>query len=494
MPVSDVTVTDRQGGGPEPSGWQAPSRPPRRRSRLLVALVVTPLIGLGAGAVVLTRPGSPAGRVTTSTVASAPMAAQAGSNADLSSPVLTDFVSLPGGTAQEAPDAAGSFAEANLSSTSRQVTAKDVTTTLARRTAALRTKNEKAFLATFDPAKSSLVATQRTLFRNLVQLPLVGPVYRASSIGGSATTKRSYVSLLHQFRGADVEAAELSKVETWIRRNGVVVTTAVSPIAGHSATRYAPLDQVPLVVRNGALVTVVATDEGDLDTVGEPAEKAAAAVRAVWGTRPGPTRFIVFAGHDGRSLATWFGAKDSPGAAIAVAMPQVAMNHQTKFAGSRVVVDLSQTTEDVLYPVLRHEFTHAIDIRAQAVPRGNAVQSFPTWVEEGLAGWVEELHLPLEETNRVRELRILRKYWNHALPPAARSAFYASDERGNYNYAVAALVYRYIQARYGTAKAISFYTYQAGGNSTAAWKQLGTTQAAFTKDWGAWVDGILAEG
>jgi hypothetical protein len=476
-------VTPRADGLEPPSdGVSLPRRSGNGRWKWVVAAVLTPCLGLGVGGALWSSSSATDG-LAVSRAAAVPVGQRITSE-DTVQPVFTD---LSGQGAADQGDADPlSYAAVNSARSSSQVTVRDVNSALARRTAALRKRNEKAFLATFDPAQPKLIATQRVLFRNLVKLPLVSPTYRAYRASGYSSTSVAHVALLHQVRGVDAEPVELSKIEKWVRRKGVVVTTSVSPVAGQSPTRYAPLDQKPLEVKNGPLVTVVGSSKGDLDKVSEKAEKAASAVRALWGRRPAPTRFIVFVSHDRTALHTWFGAIGTPGEAIGVAMPQVGIKHVNKLAGSRVVIDLSSASGDELYRILRHEFVHAIDVRAQTIVRRTV--PCPLWVEEGLATWGEEQDLPLKEAARVRELRQLRRYWNGALPPASRSAFYASGERGHYNYDTAFIVFRYIEKRWGKEKVIAFYSAMATGNTKGAWKVLGTNQAAFTKGWKAWAD------
>ena len=474
--------------------WTSP-RPTRRRAarrRRLVALVLGPalLLGAAASAVLVTRPsgdGTPALQARERAGAGVVLR----SAGDVSTAAADEAPPLAELSPADLPPAAPpAFAKAKAKP-STTVTPKDVHAALALRTAALRRHDEKAFLATFDPARPALVATERTLFRNLVKLPLVGPAYLETGVTGSATSRRAFVSLLHTYRGVDSESAELTKVETFVRRKGIVVTTAIGALRGQPATRYAPLDQVQLTVRDGALATVVATPDVDnLDEISRTAEDAASAVRAVWGSRPGPTRFVVFATHDQKAVGTWFGAGSAPFQAAGATMLQVAIRHPSRYTGARVIIDVTQAKGEALYRVLRHEFTHAVDARAQTVPKG-AVQNFPTWAEEGMAAWVEDLDVPVGESTYVKALRTLRTYWNHKLPPDARTSFYVDGDRGAYNYSLAATVYRYIGTKWGTSKAVGFYTAFASHGASAAFSSLGTDRAGFVAGWSAWVDGQL---
>ena len=497
-----TTLRTHADEAPEPGPpMRRPRRPRPSGRRRLVALVLGPTLLLGAvtSAVVVSRSSGDAARPAAVVAARGPAAAAGKvtvrrSPSDVSTATAEEQPPFAELASDDAPPvAAPAFAPATTkpkAKPSTTVSPKDVHAALALRTAALRKHDEKGFLGTFDPARPALVATERILFRNLVQLPLVGPGYLESGVTGSATSRKAYVSLLHAYRGVDSEAAELTKVETFVRRKGVVVTTAVAALRGQPATRLAPLDQVALTVHDGPQVTVVATPDVDnLDEVSRTAEDAASAVHEVWGSRPGPSRFVVFATHSQKAVGTWFGSGGAPFQAAGATMLQIAIRHPGRYAGARVIVDLTQSKGDQLYRVLRHEFTHAVDVRAQTVPKGRAVQNFPTWVEEGMAAWVEELDVPVGDSTYVKALRILRdKYWNHQLPPDPRDSFYVDSDLGAYNYCLAASVYRYIEKTWGTGKAIGFYSAFASRGATAAYASLGTDRAKFTAGWSAWVD------
>ncbi|HEY6796744.1 MAG TPA: hypothetical protein VI248_18900 [Kineosporiaceae bacterium] len=490
---------------PAPTGQSdatdQPPPPPRRQPRVrgrLVALALVPALALTAGGAVTLlraghgRQGAP-GRLGS-------RAAHA--FADLPTPVTTDLP--PVSEAAYATDlAAADRANATGPGTdaapgalkATTVSLKDVDATLARRTVALRARNEAAFLATFDASRAALIKTERTLFRNLVKLAPVAPVYHEVPAGGTATTLRTYVGLFYEFKGVDLEPTALGKLETWIRRNGKVVTTEVGSVPGHSTTRYAPLDEVPLTVRTGRLVTVVGAPDAvsDLADIDAAAERAATAVHAVWGPRPGPSRFIVFATHDSRAIGTWFGAGTAPIEAVGATMPELAVLHPERFAGARVILNLSDISSgQELYRVLRHEFTHAIDVRAQVTPVGNPDGYEPAWVEEGFAAWVEELDLPIDGSVYVHDLKALRSMWDRQFPTDSRDAFYTSaGDHVAYNYAVASMVYRYVDRTYGAAKAVAFYSWYAAGHRDAAERVLGVDADTFRNGWADWVESVI---
>jgi hypothetical protein len=493
--MSDTVVESAPRSPGEPAERQAP--PPRRptvRTRLAVLALVPALAAGAGGTVALLRSGASGARTP---------AGHAHVFADLSGPGTTDLppvseaafaTDLAAADRASAADLNAGAAPAALKAAPTTVSAKDVDATLARRTAALRRHNESAFLATFDASKPALIRTERTLYRNLAKLPLVTPVYKEVAAGGTATARITYVGLIYQLKGVDLEPTTLTKLETWVRRGGKAVTTAVSAPKGRTQTRYAPLDQLNLTVRAGKAVTVVAGPDsaGAAAAVDAIAERAAAAVHGVWGSRPGPSRFILFTTRDPKAIGTWFGSGSAPIEAVGATLPERALLHPTRFAGSRVIVNLADVASlEELYRVLRHEFTHAVDVRAQVVPLDETRQSLPAWAEEGFAAWVEELDLPVQDSVYVHDLKALRSSWDRQLPPASREGFYAAGDKATYNYALANLVYRYVAKTYGNAKAVSFYAWYAAGHTDATSRILGVDEDTFRSGWADWVESVL---
>jgi hypothetical protein len=173
-------------------------------------------------------------------------------------------------------------------------------------------------------------------------------------------------------------------------------------------------------------------------------------------------------------------------------MPELAVLHPDRFGGARVILNLADIgSADELYRVLRHEFTHAIDVRAQVTPLGSPDAAEPAWAEEGFAAWVEELDLPIEDSVYVRDLTALRSMWDRQLPPGGRDAFYASGDRVAYHYAIASMVYRYVARTAGQATAIAFYAWYAAGHRDAPERVLGVDADTFRNGWADWVESVI---
>jgi hypothetical protein len=381
--------------------------------------------------------------------------------------------------------------------TPQETFAADVRAALDARTKALRAKDEKAFLAGFDPAQPKLVAAQRLAFRNLVKFPLVTPAYRsdqpwARDTGTTTLDGQSLVTLIEQVRGADARPVGSTRREHWVRRAGRLVVRQSEQTSYLTRAEVSPISQVPLNVINGRLVTVAgSSDVKNLRSVAATAERAAAAVRRMWGPRPGPTRFVLFVTYSAAGMRSWYGGDDG-GGALGITKPLAAADgDRSRYAGARVVIDLKRTPARYLYTTMRHEFTHAQTALVKAVPQ-SAREPYPAWAEEGFAAWSEEADVPLARSQRLQELRYFRRYWKGRLPPDTRDAFYASEPLVFVHYDSAAMVFRYIATRWGSSKAIAVYVHIIGGKPGATKVVLGVDQAAFQRGWAAWVTDQLS--
>jgi hypothetical protein len=390
------------------------------------------------------------------------------------------------------PAAARSWPRGTSAPTAQERFATEVHAALEARTKALRARDERAFLAGFDPAQPKLVAAQRLTFRNLVKLPLITPGYRteepwARDTRPATTEGDAQVTLVEQVRGADLRPVGSTRREHWVRRGGRLVVAESEPTAWSSRSEASPVSMVPLNVINGRLVTIAGTaDVTNLRSVSATAERAAASVRKMWGNRPGPTRFVVFVSHSSAAMRSWFGGDDG-GGALGITKPMTAMDgDRAHYAGARVVVDLRRTPSKYLYTTMRHEFTHAVTTLAKAVPTSGS-EPYPAWAEEGFAAWSEEADVPLAKSQRLQELRYFRRYWHGELPPDTRAAFYTGEPLVFVHYDAAAMVFRYVATRWGATKAIAMYTHIIGGRSGAAREVLGVEPAAFERGWAAWV-------
>jgi len=235
-----------------------------------------------------------------------------------------------------------------------------------------------------------------------------------------------------------------------------------------------------------------------LPAFGAAAERAGADVRRLWGTRPGPGRFVVFVAPDTRSFRSWFSrtprGEALAGDAVGVTHQQYALASPTqapRFGGSRIVIDRSRVQDPAqLTIVLRHEFTHAIDLGVRVQAPAASSPGYPVWVEEGFAAWSEEADVPLARSRRLAGLRAhaRRGYRPTTLPPDDGPAFYAgSTDMTDTNYESAASVFRYVAERWGRPKAIAMYTHLASGTGDAAAAVLGQSWDAFVAGWQAWL-------
>ena len=126
--------------------------------------------------------------------------------------------------------------------------------------------------------------------------------------------------------------------------------------------------------------------------------------------------------------------------------------------------------------VMSHEATH--------VATGAAVSSMPTWLLEGFADFVALDHVDLPVS--VTASQILARV-RKAGPPAhlpGKTEFYPQNQALGASYESAWLACRLLGERYGEGRLIAFYrAADRDGSTTAAFRDLGTSEPAFTRAW-----------
>ncbi|MBB4967726.1 hypothetical protein [Saccharothrix violaceirubra] len=254
---------------------------------------------------------------------------------------------------------------------------------LDRRSRAVLTRDETAFLADLDPhASPAFVDAQRALFRNLSAVPLAQWSYRVDDAAvpdgltadaDSLATPR--VGLEYRLRDVDTVPSVRDMAYVFTRRGGrwyLASDTALERFGRH--TWRGPWDFGPCAVLDGPAGFVLAHPGGEEFAARVSAELPGAvdAVRAVWGPWNGRVAVYVPAGRE--ELNALVGPGFAAGlAGIAVSDPGVA-------SGQRVVLASPLPTAS-LRVLLRHEITHV-------VARGATADGAPMWLLEGFADYV----------------------------------------------------------------------------------------------------------
>jgi hypothetical protein len=126
--------------------------------------------------------------------------------------------------------------------------------------------------------------------------------------------------------------------------------------------------------------------------------------------------------------------------------------------------------------VMSHEATH--------VATGAAVSSMPTWLLEGFADFVALDHVDLPVS--VTASQILARVRKSG-PPAhlpGKTEFDPQNQALGASYESAWLACRLLGERYGESRLIAFYrAADRDGSTTAAFRDLGTSEPAFTRAW-----------
>lgn len=265
-----------------------------------------------------------------------------------------------------------------------------VTDLLDRRAAALRDRDETAFLATVDPADPVFLDHQRDLFHNLAGVPLAEWGYQVDRATESTPSTRPAadelwapaVRLRYRLRGVDAEPST-RPMGYLFARHGDRWLLASDTAVGE--TWRGPWDFGPCQVLTSPSGLVLSHPGGEALAARVLAEldSAVAVVTEVWGTAwPRQVAVLVPGGpEEMRALVgPAFAVGSIAGVAVAEQIDPVA--HTAR--GQRVVLNPAGAT--ALSPLslrvlLRHEITHV-------AVRGNTVDGAPMWLLEGFADYV----------------------------------------------------------------------------------------------------------
>jgi len=265
-----------------------------------------------------------------------------------------------------------------------------VTELLDRRAAALRDRDEAAFLATVDPADPVFLDHQRDLFHNLAGVPLAEWGYEVDPTTQATPTARPAadelwapaVRLEYRLRGVDTEPSN-RPMGYLFARHGDRWLLASDTAAGE--TWRGPWDFGPCHVLSSPSGLVLSHPGGEALAARVLAEldSAVSVVTEVWGTAwPRQVAVLVPGGQEEmRALVgPAFAVGSIAGVAVAERIDPVA--HTAR--GQRVVLNPASAT--ALSPLslrvlLRHEITHV-------AVRGDTVDGAPMWLLEGFADYV----------------------------------------------------------------------------------------------------------
>lgn len=402
------------------------------------------------------------------------------------------------------------------------ITAADIADLAARRTQALASGDEVAFLADLDPDLPDLLAGQRRLFTNLTRVPFDHAAYRVETVQTMPPTDErttAYVDVFFDHRISRADTAMVGEGYRWtLTRSGAGTPLRIAAVdgtpydgAGYAYARDypAPWDTADLtVVRRDHVVVLAdpATAPG-AQALADEAEEAAGADIRTWadggpgGVAPG---FVIIPVADRDTFYRLYGGRageQGEESGLTYALRTVGPPLKTGFGGARIVLDttsgwFTSPNPRRLGELLRHEMAHALvtPLRVE-VPE----QEQPVWVVEGFADWLSLYGRTLIGTEELAEARshVESGRFTGALPTDAE--LYQADTVGNAAaYEFAHLAMRRIEEIGGRKAVYTFVTDVYTNPDPAAVdaaleRATHSTRAEFEKDWAARVRELAAQ-
>ncbi len=405
---------------------------------------------------------------------------------------------------------------------------------LARRASAVRQRDAAAFRATIDARDRDFSAAQDVLFRNLLGLPLAEWRYgsvsdvRPLSTSGASTSDAAFevdADLVYRLDPFDARPVHSPRRLTLLHRGGAWVLGAeeIVPDLGMVPEVW-ELGRVTVARGRRSLVVLRPVEGRSAGSFVSEGDRAVSQVSSVWGEGV-PVVVVVPASQD---EAVRLLRDDRPLDAVAAVTTGQTIGSPRPRAGprpptgERVVVN--PRAFDTLTPtgravVLTHEATH-VAVRASSGP-------VPMWLSEGFADYVALRGRGLAVASAApTAMRHVRRHGPPPVLPRDRD-FVSGGANGAAAYELSWLACRLLAQRYGEPALVRFYRTAAvtdrgrgaaGGGQRAtvgrrpaigrgqraadggpsapdggvslrrAFRELGTTQQAFLRQWRAELD------
>ncbi|MEH0845094.1 hypothetical protein V6U81_22160 [Micromonospora sp. CPCC 205711] len=393
---------------------------------------------------------------------------------------------------------------------------------LAEHTRALTERDEKAFVAPFDPTTKGLVAGQTSLFRNLSKLPLADVRYRYLTksdfrpVGGGYEVDVT-VAFVHRFDGFD-----LNPVEEWYQWT-IVQPDKAAPLkvtrAGgrpeerkrDSITHYpAPWDKwrsIHVERTPHTLLIVDAPLRAEAQRYAPVAEQAATADLAAWRdggvTAKAPPGFVISLVKGKKELGSLYRTtKETPKeSGVAIPVPPEGVLDGDDDAGrpevgaTRVVIDVADRyhfvngTRGRQLDIFRHEIGHAVVGTLTARRPGKyLLGERETWVVEGFAEYLGHDRKPWTTSERTTEARaVIREIgYPYSLPSIQT---WDLEGRVTYHYWLGHSAIGYIVEKYGEQKMFQLVAehYRSKEIGEVTREVLGVSYEEFEKAWLAYL-------
>ncbi|MFF4155601.1 hypothetical protein [Streptomyces sp. NPDC001678] len=333
--------------------------------------------------------------------------------------------------------------------------------------AAVRRRDENAYLAVVDPAADGYRAERRLVFANLAAVPLASWEYRLVRLAGTVAE----AELRYRLAGYDTAPVTAPLRLTLTRRDGRWYVAGQE--TGHPAGQLWEQGRVAAVRGGRSLVLGVGQDERLLSAVAGLADAAVPAVDAAWGGR-WAKRVVV---EVPASLERMGALLQTP-AANYRGIAAVA-------TGDRIVVNPEAYGELGDFGrriVLTHETTHV-------ATRAVTTAATPKWLSEGFADWAA--YRGTDRTARQAAPELAASVDAGDLPSGlpANGDFAFTGEAGRLARAYEGgwLACRMIAEGWGEGALVAFY--RAGKDGFR--EVLGMSEGDFTAKWRSYVAGAF---
>jgi hypothetical protein len=266
---------------------------------------------------------------------------------------------------------------------------------LAARATAVLHHDEPTFLATVDRGDDSLVTQQRSMYRNMIQLPLASLRYTMDTssllvpaqLSGNDPVLRPLLVEHARITGTMTAPVSNEVDETFVRRNGHwLVGADVKPGVDDSVetAQERPWYGVPIVARTDGRLTVM-VDRSRSSSLGTLLHEVSDDIDVDASLLGVPARhaILVDATSNGASLSFNSLSKEQAGAVtFGLAHTNATGDQYLGLAGLAIKInphDVGQLATST--PLLRHELTHFLLHEYSGTS--------PKWLSEGIANWVE---------------------------------------------------------------------------------------------------------
>ncbi|MEV4533719.1 hypothetical protein AB0J82_07800 [Asanoa sp. NPDC049518] len=389
---------------------------------------------------------------------------------------------------------------------------------LAGLTKALKDRDEKAFLAAYDPAQKKLVSQQTTLFRNLVKVPFAEATFMRYGGGsdfkplGTGASVEQPVAFVHKLDGYDLHPVSEEYRWTIVRTEKgapIKVTAAKGITSDDSFVSYypAPWDKwrnIHVERTKHTLFIVDASLKAQARRYAPEAERAAVANLAAW--RAGgvsgaiPQGFVISLVKGRKDLGSLYRESKEvpPEAGFSLALstfedPNALVDDDTnpQVGGSRVVVDLGSPFFRPSEPdgpglLFRHELGHSL-AAALTFQKPSEFASRSSWLIEGFAEYLAYERRPWTVSGRTPAVKqSLRDGYALRL----QDDFDLSNpESSNLDYWAGHSAVGYMAEKYGEQKTFEVVAEHYRGKEVgdALQQVLGVSDKDFNEAWKSYV-------